>query len=119
MSILTGIENEGKKVLAFFEKDGAEVVHVVTVIGGGCEELGKLLVDGKQLEPAAKTALTTVIDDAEAVATAITVAGAAAGANWTADATAVAAVEKLVPDVVALLKLLKADASVLLPNAAA
>ena len=116
MSILSGFEAKVKKVLAVIEQDGKETVHVVTVIGNGCELISKLLVQGKQLEPEVKEQLTAVIEKGEAVAVAITAASAAGGANWTADAAAVAAVEQFVPVMVSTLKVLKADAEEFLPE---
>lgn len=116
MSLIENLETKTKKVLALFEKDGKQVATVVTLIDNGCTLVGKLLVQGKAIEPEVKEQLTDLISKGEAVATAITAVTISSGANWTADAEAVAAVEAFVPVMISTLKVLKADAEEFLPE---
>jgi hypothetical protein len=86
------------KVFGFLKEAGSVALKVVTAVPRAAVTVAKLLEDGSKLEPQAKQDILLLIDDAESVAANVTAATAGGLTNWVADATSVAAVEKLVSD---------------------
>ena len=100
-------------VLAWLKRAGDKVEVVAVDIVDAGPRLIKAIGDLEKLDPAAKAAIQTLIADGEAVATAVVAAAPGEGTNWVADVNAVAAVEKLVKDFVAMLPTIETDAKTL------
>ena len=86
------------KGFGWIEKAGEKVLHVVEAIPPVVMTVSKLLFTGQKIAPEVKTAVEVLVTDGEAVSVAVLAAVASKGANWIADASAVAAVEKFAQD---------------------
>jgi hypothetical protein len=98
-------------IKTFFQKLGADIKAAVIDTPAIVAKLGRVLAAEKAVEPALKSTIEAVVADVVSFTGLASIAVTDRGLNWQDDTKAVAAAEKLITELPALLKAIEAAAS--------
>ena len=98
-------------IKTFFQKLGADIKAAVINTPAIVAKLGRVLAAEKAVEPALKSTIEALVADVVSFAKLASTAITDKGLSWNDDTAAVAAAEKLITELPALLKAIEAAAS--------